>query len=77
MSGLSRNARRRVALYGGGAFVLLAAWAVPLLVSHSQPAVAVRRYDVEAAAAMDTPEVKLLTEVVRLDTRNPPGSRGP
>jgi len=77
VSRLSRNAQRRVALYGGALAVLLAAWGAPWLVSRLHPPVPVRRFDLEAAAAMDKPEVKLLSEVVRVDSRNPPGITRP
>ncbi len=73
MSPLSRNTRRRLALYGGAALVAVAAWTLPILLAKREPPVPVRRLDLEAAAAMDTPEVKLLAEIVRIDSSNPPG----
>jgi acetylornithine deacetylase/succinyl-diaminopimelate desuccinylase-like protein len=77
MSGLSRDARRRLALYGGATLVLLALWALPRLVSQLQPPIRVRRLDLEAAAAMETEAVRLLTAYVRIDTTNPPGVTRP
>lgn len=77
MSPLSRNTRRRLALYGGAAVVAAAVWLLPRVLARRQPGVPVRRFDLEAAAAMDRPEVKLLAEVVRLDSSNPPGITRP
>ncbi len=77
MSPLSRNTRRRLALYGGAALVAAAAWALPNLLARRERPIPVRRLDLEAAAAMDTPEVKLLAEIVRIDTSNPPGITRP
>jgi len=77
MSPLSRNTRRRLALYGGAAAVAAAVWALPRVLALRQPGIPVRRLDLEAAAAMDRPEVKLLVEVVRLDSSNPPGITRP
>ncbi|MGA7991811.1 MAG: M20/M25/M40 family metallo-hydrolase, partial [Thermoanaerobaculia bacterium] len=65
------------ALYGGAALVLLVVWALPSLVSRLHPRVPVRRLDLEAAAAMQTEAVRLLVEVVRIDTTNPPGITRP
>lgn len=77
MSGLSKNARRRLALYGGAAVVVLAAWVLPRLVARSVPGIPIRRLDLEAAAAMDTEPVRLLVDYVRIDTTNPPGITRP
>jgi acetylornithine deacetylase/succinyl-diaminopimelate desuccinylase-like protein len=77
MSGLSRNARRRLALYGGGALVALAVWCAPRIVRRAGAPVPVRRFDLEADALADTPEVKLLVELLRIDTTNPPGVTRP
>ena len=67
MSPLSRNTRRRLALYGVGAAVAAAVWLLPRVLMKRQPGVPVRRLDLEAAAAMDRPEVKLLVEILRLE----------
>jgi acetylornithine deacetylase/succinyl-diaminopimelate desuccinylase-like protein len=77
MSPLSRNTRRRMALYGGAAAVAVAAWLLPRVLARREPGVPVRRLDLEAAAAMDRPEVKLLVEILRLDSSNPPGITRP
>ena len=77
MKPLSRNTRRRLALYGGAALVAAALWALPGILARRQPPVPIRRLDLEAVAGMETPEVKLLAEVVRLDTSNPPGITRP
>jgi hypothetical protein len=77
MSTLSRNARRRLALYGGAALVIAALFALPRYLASRVSPIHVRRLDLEAAAAMDSPEVKLLAEVVRIDTSNPPGITRP
>jgi acetylornithine deacetylase/succinyl-diaminopimelate desuccinylase-like protein len=77
MSPLSRNARRRLALYGGAAAVAAAVWALPRVLAWRQPGIPVRRLDLEAAAAMEKPEVKLLVEILRLDSSNPPGITRP
>lgn len=77
MSPLSRNTRRRLALYGGAALAAAVVWTLPYVLSSRQPPIHVRRLDLEAAAAMDRPEVKLLAEVVRVDSSNPPGITRP
>jgi acetylornithine deacetylase/succinyl-diaminopimelate desuccinylase-like protein len=77
MRALSRNAKRRLALYGGAAAVVAAVLGLPALLARRQPPVPVRRLDLEAIAAMERPEVALLRELVRLDTSNPPGITRP
>jgi acetylornithine deacetylase/succinyl-diaminopimelate desuccinylase-like protein len=57
--------------------VAVALWRLPALIAKLGKPIPIRRFDLEAAAAMDTPEVKLLTEVVRIDTSNPPGITRP
>ena len=75
---LGRNARRRLALYGGAVvFAALALWGIPVVVSRFAPRIVVRRMDLEADAAMKTEAVKLLVEYVRIDTTNPPGLTRP
>lgn len=68
---LSRNAKRRLALYGGGAAVGLAVLALPPLVRRATPPVAFRKFDVAALAK--TEEVETLAAYLRIDTTNPPG----
>jgi acetylornithine deacetylase/succinyl-diaminopimelate desuccinylase-like protein len=75
---LGRNARRRLALYGGASvFAALVLWGGPVIVSRLAPRINVRRMDLEADAAMKTEAVKLLVEYVRIDTTNPPGLTRP
>ena len=77
MSRLSRNARRRLALYGGAAVAVLSVWGLVRFVSRRAPDVKVRPVLQEADAAMQTEAVKLLVEYVRIDTSNPPGITAP
>jgi acetylornithine deacetylase/succinyl-diaminopimelate desuccinylase-like protein len=77
VSGLSRNARKRLALYGVAALVLLAVWGAPRILRRLQPPVRVRDLDAEAAATLGTDAAKLLVELVRIDTSNPPGITRP
>jgi acetylornithine deacetylase/succinyl-diaminopimelate desuccinylase-like protein len=77
VSPLSRNARRRLALYGGAALVALALWALPPILARRAPPVPVRRLDLEAIEGMKTREVALVSEILRLDTSNPPGLTRP
>ena len=62
MSALSPNTRRRLVLYGGAALVAVALWRLPALIAMLGKPIPIRRFDLEAAAAMNTPEVKLLVE---------------
>jgi acetylornithine deacetylase/succinyl-diaminopimelate desuccinylase-like protein len=57
--------------------VAVAVWTLPKILARRDRPVPIRRLDLEAAAAMDTPEVKLLAEIVRIDTSNPPGITRP
>lgn len=72
---LSRNTKRRLALYGCafalGSLILLA----PRAARRLGPDVTVRRLDPKAA--YETPEARLLAEYVRIDTTNPPGNVRP
>ncbi len=75
---ISRNAKRRLSLYGGAVvFAGLALWAIPFLVSRLSAPLAIRRLDIESDAAMKTEAVRLLSEYVRFDTSNPPGITRP
>ncbi len=68
---LSRNTRRRLALYGGATLIAAALVAAPRLVVRFRGAVQVRDLDVKAA--LETEAVGLLREYLRIDTTNPPG----
>ncbi len=75
MSPLSRNARRRLALYGGAAFFALAVlgtlWYLRRL--ERRGGVPVRDLAAEAKADLDLEPARLLREYLRIDTTNPPG----
>lgn len=73
MTALSRNAKRRLALYGGAAVVGALVLGVPRLLSRREPAVKARRLVAEADAVMGHEATKLLVEFLRIDTSNPPG----
>ena len=68
---LSRNARRRLALYGGAAVVALLALVVPRGIRETGPEVEVRAIDIEALRTHEA--TRLLREYVRIDSQNPPG----
>ncbi len=68
---LSRNVRRRLALYGGAALVAAAAFAGPRLVRSLAPGVEMRPLDL--AEMRQRAATQLLREYVRIDSQNPPG----
>ena len=68
---LSRNARRRLALYGGAAVVAVIVFVVPRLVQERAPKVEVRAFD--RAELQQREETRLLREYVQIDSQNPPG----
>lgn len=68
---LSRNARRRLALYGSAALVAAAALAGPKLVRSRAPRVEVRSQDL--AEMRQHEATRLLREYVGIDSQNPPG----
>lgn len=68
---LSRNARRRLALYGGAAFVVIAAFGLPPLLRERAPDVTVRAIDIGELRSRE--EVRVLREYVGIDSSNPPG----
>ena len=74
---LSRNAKRRLALYGGAAVVAALVVGGPRLVSLLSPGVKVRNLAAEADAGLSHEAVKLLVEFLRIDTANPPGTTRP
>jgi len=73
MSPLSRNARRRLALYGSAALVVTAVLLLPRLLTRFGPRVAARNLAAEAEAAMSLEATRRLAELLRIDTSNPPG----
>lgn len=68
---LSRNVRRRLALYGGAALVAAAAFAGPRLVRSRAPRIEMRSLDL--AEMRQREATQLLREYVRIDSQNPPG----
>ena len=68
---LGRDARRRLALYGGGAAVVALVFLLPTLVVKLGPRTKVKTFDYEAAERHEAS--RLLVEYVRIDTSNPPG----
>ncbi|MBK9088846.1 MAG: M20/M25/M40 family metallo-hydrolase [Holophagales bacterium] len=71
MTGLSRNTRRRLALYGGAALVAALALGVPPLVKSRAPRVSVPEFDIGELRSREA--TRLLREYVRIDSSNPPG----
>lgn len=68
---LGRDARRRLALYGGAAVVAALAFLLPRLVTRLGPRTKVKVFDYEAAERHEASRV--LVEYLRIDTQNPPG----
>ena len=73
MSPLSRNTKRRLALYGGGAALALALLLVARLPVLLAPKIRVRNVRAEADAAIGKEAARLLIDLVRIDSSNPPG----
>lgn len=73
MSPLSRNTKRRLALYGGGAALALALLLVSRLPVLLAPKLRVRDLRAEAEAALGQEATRLLVDLVRIDSSNPPG----
>jgi acetylornithine deacetylase/succinyl-diaminopimelate desuccinylase-like protein len=73
MTALTRNAKRRLALYGGAIAVLALVLGVPRLLSRLGPGLKVRGLISETDADMDKEPVRLLVDYLRFDTTNPPG----
>lgn len=71
MMPLSRNARRRLALYGGAAFIAALLLAVPPFVKSRAPRVVVPEFDIGELRSREA--TRLLREYVRIDSSNPPG----
>ena len=68
---LSRNVRRRLALYGGAAFVLVLVLGLPPILRRWSPRVAVPEFRIEELRTREA--TRLLREYVRIDSSNPPG----
>ena len=68
---LSRNARRRLALYGGAAVVIAVALALPPILREQAPKITVRPVDLDDLQSRE--ETRMLREYVRIDSSNPPG----
>ncbi len=73
MSPLSRNAKRRLGLYGGGALVALAVVLASQLPVLLAPRIRVRNLRAEADRASSQEATRLLVDLLRIDTSNPPG----
>lgn len=71
MTALSRNARRRLALYGGATLVAVLAFAGPPLLKSRAPHVTVPEFDIQELRSREA--ARLLREYVRIDSSNPPG----
>ena len=68
---LTRNARRRLLLYGGAALVAAVAIAGPRLMRFLAPIEGLRNVDIRELREREA--TKLLREYVRIDSQNPPG----
>ncbi len=68
---LSRNTRRRLALYGGATFVAALALGVPPFLKSRAPRVTVSEVDIGELRSREA--TRLLREYVRIDSSNPPG----
>jgi acetylornithine deacetylase/succinyl-diaminopimelate desuccinylase-like protein len=68
---LSRDTRRRLALYGGATLVAILVLAVPPLVKSGAPRVEVAEVDIQDLRLREA--TRLLREYVRIDSSNPPG----
>ncbi len=68
---LSRNARRRLSLYGSALVVAILVISAPTLVRRFSPKLRFRTFDLETAKAHEAS--RLLVEYLRIDTTNPPG----
>lgn len=68
---LSRNTRRRLALYGGAALVVTVVLAFPSVLRSRTPPVEHRAPDIREMRQREA--TRLLREYVRIDSQNPPG----
>lgn len=68
---LSRNARRRLALYGGALAVAAVALGLPPFLRSRAPRVVLREMDLDEMRRREA--TNLLREYVRIDSQNPPG----
>jgi hypothetical protein len=69
--GLSRNTRRRLALYGGAALLAALLFSMAPLVKSRVPRVEVPSFDIQELRFREA--TRLLREYVRIDSSNPPG----
>lgn len=68
---LSRNAKRRLTLYGGAVAVVVVVAVAPSIIRRAAPPLPVRTFDWAAIRASE--EVRLLQAYLRIDSTNPPG----
>lgn len=68
---LSRNAKKRLGLYGGAAVVAVLSFVLPPLLKEQAPKVEIREFDRKELQQRE--ETKLLREYVGIDSQNPPG----
>jgi len=68
---LSRNTRRRLALYGGAVLLAALVLGVPPLLRRRTPRVEVPGFDIKELRLREA--TRLLREYVRIDSSNPPG----
>lgn len=72
---LSRNARRRLLLYGPAAGIVLLAILVPRLVERRAPQARIRLQDLDRARSHEA--TRMLRDLLRIDTTDPPGVTRP
>jgi len=68
---LSRNVRRRLALYGGAAAVVAVVLGLPPLLRSRSPRISLPEFEIEGLRSREA--TVLLREYVRIDSSNPPG----
>jgi len=68
---MKRNTRRRLALYGSASLVALVALGLPRIVTKRTAGVRIRDLDTKTAKKHES--VGMLSDLIRIDTSNPPG----